>query len=202
VADDGSIAPDPRRLARAHRAGLRPASPLLLTGALCLALAAALRWGGPPLLGAWHRLWGEGLVGGSLVHGLGGLVAALGWLFGGVAGLVVLVASVNGGLGWVERGVARGLAVGSQRSGLRGGLMILVPGLALLLLAGVCAGAARAVDASEAGLLALWWGWLLRLLVGVGGLLLLAGGLDRALARRRLWRALHRSAGDLRRGDA
>ena len=200
MADDGSIAPDPRRLARALRAGLRPASPLLLTGALCLALAAALRWGGAPLMDAWRRLWGQGLAGAA--SGFDGLAGALGWLFAGVAGLVVLVAGVNGGLGWVDRGVGRGLAVGSQRSGLRGGLMVLVPGLALLLLAGVCAGAARAVDASEAGLLALWWAWLLRLLVGVGGLLLLAGGLDRALARRRLWQALHRSAGDLRRGDS
>jgi hypothetical protein len=108
---------------------------------------------------------------------------------------------MNGGLGWVDHGAGRGLVVGSQRSRLRGVVMLLVPGLALLLMAGVCAGAARAVDASEAGLLALWWGWLLRLLVGVGGLLVLAGGLDRALARRRLWQALHRSAGELRRGD-
>lgn len=201
MADHGSIAPDPRRLARAHRAGLRPASPLLLTGALCLALAAALRWGGPALLDAWRGLWGEGLVGGASGRVGAGLFTVLGWLFAGVAGLVVLVASVNGGLGWVERGAARGLAVASQRSRLRGVVMVLVPGLALLLLAGVGAGAARAVDASESGLLALWWGWSLRLLVGVGGLLLLAGGLDRALARRRLWQALHRSAGELRRGD-
>lgn len=201
MADDGSIAPDPRRRARAHRAGLRPASPLLLTGALCLALAGVLRWGGLPLVDAWRRLWGAGLAGDGL-GGLGGLIGALGWLFAGVAGLVLVVASVNGGLGWVDRGAGRGLAVGSLRSGLRGALMVVVPGLGLLLLAGVCAGAARAVDASEAGLLALWWGWLLRLLVGVGGLLVLAGFVDRALARRRLWQALHRSAGDLRRGDA
>lgn len=197
--DDGSIAPDPRRLARAHRAGLRPASPLLLTGALCLAAAAALGWGGPALLDAWRRSWAVGVVDASA---MAGLVGMFGWLFAGVAGLVVVVASVNGGLGRVDRGVGRGLEVGSLRSGLRGGLLVLVPGLALLLLAGVCAGAARAVDASEAGLLALWWGWSLRLLTGVGVLLLLAGGVDRALARRRLWQALHRSAGDLRRGDA
>ncbi len=199
MADDGSIAPDPRRLARAHRAGLRPASPLLLPGALCLALAAALRWGGPAMLEAWRRLWANGLAGAPTLDGLGG---ALGCLLAGVAGLVVVVASVNGGLGWVDPAALRGLEVGPQRSKLRAGVMVLVPGLALLLLAGVCAGAARAVDASEAGLLALWWGWLLRLLVAVGVLLVLAGGLDRALARRWLWRALHRSVGDLRRGDA
>lgn len=199
MADDGSIAPDPRRLARAHRAGLRPASPLLLPGVLCLALAAELRWGGPALLEAWRRLWANGLAGAPMLDGLG---AALACLLAGVAGLVVVVASVNGGLGWVDPAALRGLEVGPQRSGRRAGVMVLVPGLALLLLAGVCAGAARAVDASEAGLLALWWGWLLRLLVAVGVLLVLAGGLDRALARRRLWRALHRSVGDLRRGDA
>ena len=199
MADDGSIAPDPRRLARARRAGLRPASPLLLPGVLCLALAAELRWGGPQLLDAWRRLWVRGLAGAPALDGLG---VALAWLLGGVAGLVVVVASVNGGLGWVERAAGRGLEVGAQRSAVRGVLMVLTPCLTLMVLAGVCAGAARAVDASEAGLLALWWGWLLRLLVGVGGLLLLLGGLDRWLARRRLWQALHRSAGDLRRGDA
>jgi len=199
VADDGSIAPDPRRLARARRAGLRPASPLLWPAASCLALAAALRWGGPQLLDAWRQLWAVGLAGGPVLAEFG---AALAWLLGGTAGLVVAVASVNGGLGWVERGLLSGLGVGAQRSGLRGGVQLVVPWLALAGLAGVCAGAARAVDASEAGLLALWWTWLLRGLVGLGGLLLLAGALDRALARRRLWRALHRSAGDLRRGDA
>lgn len=199
MADDGSIAPDPRRLARARRAGLRPASPLLLPAVLSLALAAELRWGGPHLLGAWRRLWAAGLAGAPVLDALG---VVLGWLLGGVAGLVVVVASVNGGLGWVERGRGRGLGVGAQRSWLRGGVQLLAPWLALALLVGVCAGAARAVDASEAGLLALWWTWLQRGLVGLGGLLLLAGGLDLALARRRLWLALHRSAGDLRRGDA
>ena len=172
---------------------------MLLPGVLCLALAAELRWGGTAMLAAWRRLWMNGLAGAPDVDGLGG---AFVWLLAGVGLVVVVVASVNGGLGWVDPARGRGLAVGTQRSGLRGGLMLLVPWLALLLLAGVCAGAARAVDASEAGLLALWWGWLLRLLVGVGGLLVLAGGLDRALAKRRLWQALHRSAGDLRRGDA
>ncbi len=170
-----------------------------MPGVLCLALAAALRWGAPSMLAAWREGWRQGLAGAT---GLGGLGAALGWSLVGVVGLVLAVASVNGGLGWVDRALGRELAVGAQRSALRGGLMLLVPWLALLVLAGVCAGAARAVDASEAGLMALWWGWTLRLLVGVGGLLVLAGGLDRALARRRLWQALHRSAGDLRRGDA
>jgi len=202
VADEGTIAPDSRRLARAHRAGLRPTSPWLLTGALCLALAVGLRWSGPAVWSAWQGLWVGGLapraMGAELVAFGGALMRAL----GGAAALVVAAMVLGGRLGWVDRYAGRGLAVGSQRSWMRGALAVLVPVLAAVLVAGVCAGAARSVDASEVGLLALWWAWLLRVLVGVGSLLVVAGMVDRALARRRLWRALHRSAGDLRRGGA
>ena len=71
----------------------------------------------------------------------------------------------------------------------------------VVMLASVCAGAARAVDASEAGLLALWWAWTQRLLFGGGCVLVLVGVFDRALARHRLWQSLHQSADEQRRGD-
>lgn len=202
MADDGTIAPDPRRLARAHRAGLRPTSPWLLKGALCLALAAGLRWSGSAVWGAWQGAWAGGLA----PRAVGAELVAFGWALvralGGVAALVVVAMWLGGRLGWVDRDAGRGLGVGSQRSWLRGALALVVPVLAAAVVSGVCAGAARSVDASEAGLLALWWAWLLRVLLGVGSLLVVAGLIDRGLARRRLWLALHRSAGDLRRGGA
>jgi hypothetical protein len=193
LADDGSIAPDPRRLARAHRAGLRPSSPWLVPAALCLGLAAALRWLGPALLQRWQASW----TGGVAPAQLGAVVGE--WL-AGAAALVLLVALLGGGLGWVDARAGRGLGVGGQRSGARGALTVIVAALVVVLLAGVCAGAARAVDASETGLWTLWWAWSQRLLFEVGGLLLVAGLVDRALARHRLWRALHQTADDLRRG--
>lgn len=198
LADDGSIAPDPRRLARAHLAGLRPSSPWLLPGVLCLALAGGLRWLGPGLLRGVRAQWELGLAGGLELAGLGG--AALRGL-GVVAVVVLVVAALGGRLGWVDAGAGRGLGVGSQRSGLRGALGLVVPVVVVVMLASVCAGAARAVDASEAGLLGLWWAWAQRLLFGVGSLLVLVGGFDRMLARQRLWRSLHQSAEEVRRGD-
>lgn len=195
LADDGSIAPDPRRLARAHRAGLRPSSPWLVPAVLCLGLAAALRWFGSALLQRWQASW----AGGGEPAQLGAVVGE--WL-AAAAALVLLVALLGGGLGWVDAQAGKGLGVGGQRSAARGALTVIVPALVVVLLAGVCAGAARAVDASETGLWALWWVWSQRLLLGVGGLLLVAGLIDRALARHRLWRALHQTADELRRGEA
>jgi hypothetical protein len=84
---------------------------------------------------------------------------------------------------------------------MRGALGLLVPPVVVVLLASVCAGAARAVDASQAGLLALWWAWVQRLLFGVGSVLVVVGVFDGMLARQRLWRSLHQSAEEVRRGD-
>jgi hypothetical protein len=193
LADDGSIAPDPRRLARAQRAGLRPGSPWLTPAMLCLGLAAGLRWGGPAVLERWRTMWSPGSL-----DGVGALVVTL---MIGAAVISVGVAALAGSLGWVDARAREGLAVGELRSAGRGALALVVPVLVVLVLAGVVAGAARAVDASEAGLTGLWWAWAQRLLVAVGGLLLVAGVVDRALGRRRLWQALHRNRDALRRGE-
>ncbi len=199
LAEQGSIAPDPRRLARAHRAGLRPSSPWLMPGVLCLALAGGLRWLGPELLADWRAQWEASVAGNGLA--IAGLGAGVLRGFGVVALLVLVLAALGGRLGWVDAAAGRGLGVGSQRSGLRGALALLVPVVMVVMLASVCGGAARAVDASEAGLLALWWAWTQRLLFGGGCVLVLVGVFDRALARHRLWQSLHQSADEQRRGD-
>lgn len=172
-----------------------------MPGALCLALALGLRWGGPALLRTWSQLWADGLAPRSLSAwaGAGELLA---WSLGGAAVVVLAVMGLSGRLAPVDRSAGRGLAVTAPRSWLRGALALLVPVVAGTLMVAVCAGAARAIDASEAGLLALWWVWLWRVLAGIGGLMVAAGTVDLALARHRLWRALHRSAAELRRGEA
>ena len=199
LADEGSIAPDPRRLARAHRAGFRPSSPFVLPGVLCIGVASGVRWLGPALLRDLRGALEASAAGGGIKSVE--LLSALLRGFGAVALLVLVLAALGGRLGFVDAAAGRGLGVGSQRSGLRVVLGLLVPVVVAVMVASVCAGAARAVDASETGLLGLWWSWVQRLLFGVGGVLVVAGLLDRSLARHRLWRSLHQSAEALRRGD-
>ncbi len=170
-----------------------------MPGVLCLALAGGLRWLGPELVADWRAQWEASVTDGGLA--IAGLGAGVLRGFGAVALLVLVLAALGGRLGWVDAAAGRGLGDGSQRSGLRGALALLVPVVVVVLLASVCAGAARAVDASEAGLLALWWAWVQRLLFGGGCVLVLAGVFDRALARHRLWQALHQSVDEQRRGD-
>jgi hypothetical protein len=198
LADDGTIAPDPPRLARAHRAGLRPTSPWLWPASTCLALGLVLHVTGEARVEAWRELWAAGLAGMSASavwsRGVGELCALLGWS----AGLALVVALVTGSLGWVDDRAAEGLAAGSRRSVARGVLAFVVPALAVALVMGVCAGAARAVDASADGLTTLWLAWLRGGLFGTGLLLLIAGLVDRRLAQHRLWRALHQSVAEVR----
>lgn len=198
MADDGTIAPDPRRLARAHRAGLRPSSPWLWPASTCLGLGLVLHITGEAWFAAWRELWVAGLAGMSTTamwsRGVDELVRLLAWS----GGLAVVFALVTGSLGWVDDRAAEELGVGSRRSGARGVLAFAVPALAAALIVGVCAGAARAVDASADGLMTLWFAWLRGGLVGAGGLLLVAGLVDRRLARHRLWRALHQTVAEVR----
>ena len=100
-----------------------------------------------------------------------------------------------GGLGPIRRGEARRLgaaAVGAPAIAfvVLAGLVALV-GLAAL--DGVVAGAARAPDASMAGLGELYRVWAARTAATVGVAALVAGLIELALERRRHWRSLHQS---------
>jgi len=199
LADDGTLAPDPTRMARAHRAGLRARSSWLWTAATCLGLGLVLHATGEARVAAWREIWVAGL-GGASPEQLGRwLVGELVTLLVWAAGLVLVVAVLTGAIGWVDRRAGERLNMSPGRPSVaRGVLAFMVPVLAVVLVIGVCAGAARSVDASETGLTLLWNGWVQYLLLGTGGLLLVAGGIDRALAQRRLWRALHRSVAEAR----
>ncbi len=165
------------------------------TAATCLGVGLVLHVTGEARVAAWRDIWTAGLGGAPLGRWLvGELVTLLAWS----AGLVIGVAVLTGAIGWVDRRAGEGLNVSPGSSVARGVLAFMVPVLAVVLVLGVGAGAARSVDASETGLTMLWVGWLRYLLLGTGGILLVAGWIDRALARRRLWRALHRSVAEAR----
>lgn len=186
------VPPSRARVRLAHRAGLRPSSPWLVPSTLCLGLAAAL-----PELGAGLREGlRAGLVGGDETHGLWamsfetgsiGLVAA--------AGLAVAAVAAAGGVGRVRRGR---LGRVGEISGPSVALGVAALVALVVILRGVVAGAARAVDASEVGLVALWGAWLQRGLVAVGAIGLVAAIVDLARARAAIRRALRQTPAEAR----
>ena len=159
MADNRTIAPSPARQRRAWRAGLRPRTAWLLPaagfGLLGLALGGqidglTLQWGpGAITPDAWLSRVGAWLV--------------TGW---SIAAVVVLVlALVTRRLGGISSRDRQRLQASPARPDfwLRAVLVLaLLAGLGVACL-GVLAGAARAVDASEASLVALWSGWAVRL---------------------------------------
>lgn len=180
------IAPSRARVALAARAGLRASSPWSVPAALCLVAAAAL----PSETRGWPWSAGE----------LWDLVFRT-WSIVLVGALVVAVAAVaaSGGLGWRTREVRLG-RVGRVRRSIGGQALVgaVVFALALLALRGAPAGAARAVDASDVGLIGLWLSWSRRALVAIGLASLAGGAIDLWLGRRALWRALHQTRAEAR----
>lgn len=113
-------------------------------------------------------------------------------------GCVLAATAISGGLAWVRREPRLGRVGpldGAWGPALVGALAL---GVMAWALRGAPAGAARAVDASAAGLLAMWGEWLRRALVTLGCVSLAAAVLDLWLAQRRIWRALHETSSALR----
>lgn len=191
MADDRTLAPSPQRRDRAWQAGLRPWSGWLGSAVACGALALLLdrlREGGEPWLVLDPRpgAVAPGALVDALVTSLAGVLA--------VAGLAMVgLALVSRRLGWISALEQQRLLPAPARPAVLGRLVLcMVVALGLVLaLTGVLAGSARAVDASEAGLAALWLAWAERactvLAVGLG---LGAGAellLDRRDREQRLW---------------
>jgi hypothetical protein len=191
MADDRTLAPTPQRWSRAWQAGLRPSSGWLWPAAACGLLALAigrLREGGEP----WLAL---GPVPGAMTPEawLGSLAA---WLVGvlAIAGLATVgLALLSQRLGWVSAIEQQRLLPAPARPAVLGRVVLCtVVGIGFVLaLAGVLAGSARAVDASEAGLAALWLGWAERacfaLAVGLSLGAIVELLLDRRDRELRLW---------------
>jgi hypothetical protein len=123
---------------------------------------------------------------GVMVDGLGGMLAAV--------GIVTLgLGLISQRLGWISADEQQRLLPASASPVVLARVVLcFAVGLGLALaLAGVLAGSARAVDASEAGLTLLWLGWAQRALVvlalalGLGAIVDLL--LDRRDREQRLW---------------
>lgn len=204
MVDDRPIAPSPSRWRRAWQAGLRPQTRWLWPAAACAGLAAGLDRG---------SIWWPSVLDvrpGSLTPDAwleqgAGLLGA-GW---GLAGALVLgLALITRRLGGIS-GVARRRlrAAPSSPIGLRALGLALAIGLGMALaLRGVLAGAARAVDAPEAGLVALWRGWagqgLVAIAVGLGLAALGELVLDRSDRRARLAQSRQQARDDARASGA
>lgn len=188
------VPPGPARVRLARAAGLRPRSPWLVPSALCLALAAAL-----PSLGAGlARAMRAGLDGRQ--HDLEVMVFETGSI--GLVGVVVIAVAViaaSGGLGWVRR-VKLGRV--GEIAGSPGWLGVLVLLALVLALRGVVAGAARSVDASPVGLVALWCEWPRRALTAIGCAGLVAAVIELARGRAELRRALRQTPAEARESRA
>ncbi|MEM7151750.1 MAG: hypothetical protein AAF799_02865 [Myxococcota bacterium] len=200
MADDRTIAPSPGRQRRAWRAGLRPRSAWLLPAVGFGLLAFALRGQVEALL----RWWGPGAITPEAW-----LASASAWLVAGwsvAAVVVVLVAVVTRRLGGISDRDRQRLRAGPARPdvwlrmALRLGLLV---GLGMACL-GVLAGAARAVDASEAGVFALWSGWAVRASMVIAAGLAAAAVIDLLIDRRdrllRLFQSRQQRRDDARAG--
>jgi hypothetical protein len=184
-----STSPSPSRLRRAWQGGARAESAWLAAGIGCVTLAGAIRWSRPARLGE-HALVGEiaaairepdldqlGVIVGDVV------AAALGVAFGlAVVAIAasVLAAAVLGRLGPVRPAIARGLGLGVVPQRLRiavGGAAFVAVLLAFDLQRRI-AGAARAADATEDGLGALWFDGGTATLMAAGVAMIAAGALE------------------------
>jgi hypothetical protein len=157
MADDRTIAPGPSRWHRAWQAGLRPWSAWLLPATACGLLALAIdgagarpaAWLDPRPGAVTPAAWLD-----VLVESLVALLAAVGVV---VVGLAVL----SGRLGVISTLEQQRLKAAPARPSVLARLLLCVAvGVGVVLaLEGVLAGAARGVDASEAGLRTLWLHW-------------------------------------------
>lgn len=181
VADDRTLAPSAARVRRAWRAGLRPRSAWLLPAAACGLVALALRGGLASEAPAWIR---PGAIAPEAWLERVSLVLVVGWL--AMGGLVLGVAALARRLGPVSAADGQRLRPAPERPAWiqRGGLGLVLALVLLVALRGVLAGAARSVDASEAGLTALWSGWAATLGGGLAIGLLVAALVDLLIDRR------------------
>lgn len=192
VSDARTIAPDRRRLREADRAGMRRRPRWLTRGLVTLAVGALAE-------PATTRLVDAFAAGGDL-GALWRLVAPI-WLalLVAAAAATIAAAAASGTFGGVEaRRLERLGAVDEHRTPGLAVVAAIVAVAIFLLDRGALAGAARAVDASAAGLHLLWIGWFARLLRIGGGLLVAAGFAELILDEIGRRRALYRSMSEVR----
>ena len=198
MADERPIVPSPRRVARAHAAGLRPEARWLAAGVLCAVASMLVGAVDVAAVGADLRLGDPvGDPGAAVRAGL----SLLGSMLAAGVGAAILVRVMTGGLGPIDGRARARLGPVSARPGLAATLPATVLGLlaALVLVAGVIAAATRSVDATQAGLLVLWQEWAVIALASVSTVLIGIGLLELTSWRSARWRALHQTVQDARR---
>jgi len=200
MADDRTLAPSSARWSRAWRAGMRPWSAWLWPAVACGLLALALDqwvdsgelWLDPTPGAVTPAAWLE-----SIATALGTILA--------LAGLAAFALSLlTARLGWISTSELHRLQPAPTSPAVLVRLL-LCAALALgvvLALAGVLAGSARAVDASETGLAALWLGWASRaftaLAAGLGLAAVIELLLDRRERDRQLWQTPQQAVDEAR----
>lgn len=159
MADDRTIAPGPSRWRRAWAAGLRPWSSWQWPAAACGLVAVLVDESSASEAGAWIDLRPGAL---SPSAWLGSVTLHLATLWLVAFAIVVGLAVLSQRLGFVSALASQRLRAAPPRAAvlMRLALCVAVGVGVVLALDGVLAGAARAVDASEAGLRSLWLGWL------------------------------------------
>ena len=188
MSDERTIAPSPGRLRRAWRAGQRPWSPWVFPAVGLAVLSIAF-----DRMRSADELVLD--VRPGALEPAGWLAEVSGWLGAGwlLAGLgLVAMGLLLRRVGAVSTRDAQGLGAAAVAPGFW--LRLIVVALVLIGLGsafdGVMAGAARGVDASTAGLSALWIGWAMKLCAGLALALGLAAGVDLLLDQRDRWTRL------------
>lgn len=191
--DDRTVMPNPARLRRGWRAGLRGQSRWLDTAAGLAAVGlvlGAIPWS---MASGFGARWRAAVADPALAPALLREVAVAGLALAAALSAAFLLGRVfsalfAGRLGLVERGLLErlGAARSTQGSMALALLGVLATMTALLAVRGVLAGAARSVDATAAGVLALWTSWPQR--TWAIGLVVLAavGWLELVLSHRRI----------------
>lgn len=186
-----STSPSPSRLRRAWQGGARVDAAWLAAGIGCVAMAGAIRWSRPAGI-AEHTVVRDLAAAlrepdldldraGTIVADVAaaGLAGALGLALVAIAASV-LAAAVLGRLGPVRPASARGLGLGAVPQRLRiavGGAAFVAVLLAFDLQRRI-AGAARAADATQDGLAALWFDGGTATLMAAGVAMIAAGALE------------------------
>ena len=198
VAEERPIPPSPRRLSRAHAAGLRPEARWLAAGVTCVVGSMLVGAVDVAVIGADLGVGDPAADPGAGVRaGLG----LLGSLLAAAVGAALLVRVITGGLGPVDGRARERLGPVTARAGIGATLPGTVLGLAaaLVLVAGVIAAGVRSVDATQAGLLMVWQQWASLALASVGAVLIGIGVLELTAWRSARWRALHQTVEQARR---
>lgn len=182
-----SSLPSRSRLGRAWQAGVRTQSAWLPTGVACVGLAMWLSWGTAPgerIAAKITAALGDPGRDVAVLEVIDAVLSAGLVVLGSIAIIVLLAVVLTGALldrlGAVRPAAGQGLGMKDVPMRLRigvGGTAVIV-GVAMFDLQRRIAGGARAADASDAGLVALWQGSAIASLFSIGAAMIVVGAAE------------------------